>query len=85
MLVIACPFCGRRPEGEFICLGEALPPRPDPADLSDGAWSASIVERHNRRGPHQERWWHSRSCGRIFTVTRDTFTHAILPDTGAER
>lgn len=82
MLVIECPFCGRRPEGEFVCLGEASPPRPDPAGLSDAEWSAWMVERQNLRGPHEERWWHARSCGRIITITRDTFTHAISPNAG---
>jgi sarcosine oxidase, subunit delta len=83
MLLITCPFCGARPEGEFICLGEATPPRPDPAGMSDDAWAGWLVDRHNRRGPHRERWWHARSCGRIIAVTRDTLTHAVTPDTGA--
>jgi sarcosine oxidase, subunit delta len=83
MLLIECPYCGKRPEGEFICLGEAVEPRPDPAGLSDTEWSEWLVGRHNRRGPHRERWWHARSCGRIITIMRDTLTHAILPDQGA--
>ena len=82
MLLIKCPFCGRRPEGEFICLGEATLPRPDPTTMSDGEWSAWLVERQNCRGPHRERWWHVRSCGRIFVVTRNTVTHAIMLEPG---
>lgn len=77
MLQIACPWCGPRPEGEFICLGEATPPRPDPAALSDGAWSAYVADRANVRGVQAERWWHARSCGRIIVIERDTVTHAI--------
>ncbi|HRJ69956.1 MAG TPA: sarcosine oxidase subunit delta [Beijerinckiaceae bacterium] len=79
MLLIDCPFCGKRPEGEFSCLGEAVAPRPDPAGLDDDTWSAWLVGRENRRGFHSERWWHVRSCGRVFTITRDTVTHAIQP------
>jgi heterotetrameric sarcosine oxidase delta subunit len=79
MLLITCPWCGARPEGEFICLGEAVAPRPDPASLSDAAWSASVSDRANTRGAHEERWWHQRSCGRIIRLTRDTVTHALGP------
>lgn len=82
MLLIECPYCGKRSEGEFVCLGEATEPRPDPSGMSDAAWSAWLVDRHNRRGRHQERWWHARSCGRIFMITRDTLTHAIASDAG---
>jgi heterotetrameric sarcosine oxidase delta subunit len=77
MLLIECPWCGKRPEGEFTCLGEAVPPRPDPAALDDAGWVAWLVERENLRGPHRERWWHFRSCGRIVELTRDTVSHAI--------
>jgi heterotetrameric sarcosine oxidase delta subunit len=79
MLRITCPWCGERPEGEFICLGEASPPRPDPAALSDAEWAAYIADRANVRGLHAERWWHVRGCGRIIALTRDTVTHAIAP------
>lgn len=77
MLLIPCPACGTRPEGEFSCLGEAIEPRPDPATLSDGAWAAWLADRANTRGWHRERWWHFRSCGLIFVVERDTVSHAI--------
>lgn len=84
MLLVPCPWCGPRPEGEFVALGEAVPARPaDPAALSDEAWVAAVVMRENRRGPHAERWWHQKSCGRIVTVTRDTLGHAFAPDGAA--
>jgi heterotetrameric sarcosine oxidase delta subunit len=79
MLQISCPWCGTRPEGEFICLGEAVPPRPDPAALSEAEWAAALANRANIRGLHAERWWHVRSCGRILTIWRDTVSHAIVP------
>jgi heterotetrameric sarcosine oxidase delta subunit len=78
MLLLTCPWCGDRPEGEFTNLGEAMPPRvEDPSAVSDADWSASISQRRNIRGPHSERWWHARGCGTIFAVVRDTFTHEI--------
>lgn len=79
MLLIDCPWCGPRPEGEFACLGEATPARPDPTGLSDEAWAAYLTDRVNARGLHRERWWHQRSCGRIFAIRRDTVSHAVLP------
>ncbi|MFI4997195.1 MAG: sarcosine oxidase subunit delta, partial [Hyphomicrobiales bacterium] len=39
MLLIDCPFCGKRPELEFRYGGEAHIARPaDPAALGDEAW-----------------------------------------------
>lgn len=79
MLLIECPWCGPRPEQEFTCAGEAHPARPrDPAALSDTHWSGYVVMRANRRGVHEERWWHVRGCGSWLSVTRDTLTHDIV-------
>jgi heterotetrameric sarcosine oxidase delta subunit len=82
MLILPCPACGPRPEGEFVCLGEAVAPRPDPATLTDAEWVDYTTNRANTRGPHRERWWHVRSCGLIITVERDTLTHDVraLPE-----
>ena len=78
MLLIDCPWCGTRPEGEFVCTGEAHPARPaDPDTLSDAAWVDTVVMRENRRGLHDERWWHVRGCGGWLLVRRDTTTHVI--------
>jgi heterotetrameric sarcosine oxidase delta subunit len=84
MLEILCPWCGPRPESEFICLGEAGPPRPDPAALGDRQWEAHVVGRANIRGLQTERWWHVRSCGRISAFDRDTVTHEMTPARAAE-
>jgi sarcosine oxidase, subunit delta len=79
MLMLTCPWCGERPEGEFTNLGEAGPPRPeDPSAMTDAEWSASISARENIRGRHNERWWHMRGCGTIFIVVRDTVTHDLF-------
>jgi sarcosine oxidase, subunit delta len=78
MLLITCPSCGPRPEGEFLNLGEAVQPRPrDPASLGDADWSAYVSSRANIRGLHDERWWHMRSCGEIVVIRRDTASHAM--------
>ena len=48
MLPIPCPFCGVRPETEFVCTGEVQPPRPsDPEAVSDTAWADWVVMRDN--------------------------------------
>jgi heterotetrameric sarcosine oxidase delta subunit len=83
LLLIDCPWCGARPEGEFVCLGEETPPRPpDPGAVADDDWAAYVTVRRNVRGPHRERWWHQRCCGRIFAIERDTLTHAVAPTPG---
>ncbi len=78
MLLIDCPWCGARPDSEFVCAGEAHPARPeDPQSLSDADWANYVVVRENRRGWHNERWWHVRGCGSWLLVRRDTTTHRI--------
>ena len=80
MLPVPCPFCGVRPETEFVCAGEVLPPRPsDPQAMTDAAWADWVVMRNNTRGEHAERWWHARGCGSWFVLQRNTVTHELLP------
>lgn len=80
MMIIPCPWCGDRPEGEFVCMGEATPPRPaDPNAMTDQEWTDWLILRQNVRGPHLERWWHAKGCGSWLTLRRDTVTHAIEP------
>ncbi len=80
MLPIPCPFCGVRPETEFVCAGELLARRPaDPDAVGDAAWADYIVGRANTRGVHAERWWHVRGCGSWFVLRRDTVSHQLLP------
>jgi sarcosine oxidase subunit delta len=75
MLLIDCPFCGKRPEHEFRYGGEAHIARPsDPAELGDKAWGQFLYGRGNPRGLHAERWRHVHGCGRFFNALRDTTT-----------
>ncbi|RTL48104.1 MAG: sarcosine oxidase subunit delta family protein [Bradyrhizobiaceae bacterium] len=78
MLLIACPYCGPRPELEFAYAGEAHIARPiDPMALSDEEWARFLYIRSNPRGRHAERWRHLNGCGRFFNACRDTVTDKI--------
>jgi sarcosine oxidase, subunit delta len=73
MLLIACPYCGERPEIEFAYGGEAHIARPaDPSALNDEEWAAYLYARTNPKGTHAERWRHANGCGRFFNALRDT-------------
>jgi sarcosine oxidase subunit delta len=75
MLIIACPYCGPRPEIEFSYGGQAHIARPtQPAQLDDEAWGAFLYLRDNTKGLYAERWRHSHGCGRFFNAVRDTTT-----------
>jgi sarcosine oxidase subunit delta len=75
MLLIDCPYCGKRPELEFAYGGQAHIARPvRPAELSDQQWADYLYQRSNPRGPHAERWRHVHGCGRFFNAVRDTTT-----------
>ncbi len=75
MLLIACPYCGERPEIEFGYAGQAHVVRAeDPAARSDAEWTAFLHQRTNPRGAHAERWRHTHGCGQFFNAVRDTTT-----------
>jgi sarcosine oxidase, subunit delta len=79
MLLIDCPYCGKRPEIEFAYAGQAHLTRPlQPADLDDQAWAEFLYTRSNTKGIHAERWRHSHGCGRFFNALRDTTTDHFL-------
>ncbi|WP_411902009.1 sarcosine oxidase subunit delta [Methylorubrum thiocyanatum] len=79
MLLIACPHCGKRPETEFRCGGQAHIARPtDPSTIDDGAWSEHLFVRANPKGVHAERWCHAHGCGRWFNALRDTISDRFI-------
>ncbi len=79
MLLLDCPYCGRRPETEFRCGGEAHIARPaDPAAVDDAAWAEYLFYRTNPKGVHAERWLHAHGCRRWFNAVRDTVSDRIL-------
>jgi sarcosine oxidase, subunit delta len=79
MLLIACPWCGARPENEFRYGGEAHIARPhDPGAVDDQAWADFLYMRSNPKGIHHERWRHIHGCGRFLNCVRDTVSDRIL-------
>ena len=79
MLIIHCPYCGPRPELEFVHGGQAHVRRPaDPAQATDDDWLQYLYMRDNTRGVFAERWRHARGCGRFFNALRDTTTDQFL-------
>jgi heterotetrameric sarcosine oxidase delta subunit len=79
MLLIPCPWCGPRPEDEFV-FGEdaSVQPPAEPLASDDAAWTDYLYFRENAKGPHKEWWFHSTGCHGWFALTRDTVSHAIL-------
>jgi sarcosine oxidase subunit delta len=79
VLLIVCPFCGKRPEIEFSYGGQAHLARPArPAELDDQAWADFLYMRSNTKGVYAERWRHARGCGQFFNALRDTTTDHFL-------
>ena len=79
MLLIECPYCGKRPELEFSHGGQAHVARAkNPADLSAQEWADFLYMRSNIKGVHAERWRHTHGCGRFFNALRDTTTDHFL-------
>lgn len=79
MLIIQCPYCGARPELEFVYGGQAHIDRPArPSELDDEDWNKFLYMRANVKGPHFERWRHLHGCARFFNAVRDTRTDRFL-------
>ena len=79
MLLIECPYCGERPEPEFVYGGQAHIARPPhPSAVSIEEWTQYLYLRSNTRGVHAERWRHTHGCGRFFNALRDTVSDRIL-------
>jgi sarcosine oxidase, subunit delta len=79
VLLIDCPYCGKRPEIEFTYGGQAHLARPaQPSQLDDQAWAEFLYMRSNTKGVYAERWRHARGCGRFFNALRDTTSDHFL-------
>jgi sarcosine oxidase, subunit delta len=79
MLLIKCPYCGTRPELEFVYGGEAHITRPvTETKITDAQWAEYLYARANTRGVHAERWRHTRGCGRFFNALRDTLSDQFV-------
>jgi len=78
MLLIPCPWCGKRPENEFRHGGQAHVVRPENPDaVGDEDWAIFLFLRDNPKGRHVERWRHIHGCGRFFNCVRDTVSDHI--------
>ena len=76
---LTCPFCGERDVQEFICRGEAGPPRPDPAaEGAEARFFDYAYLRDNPCGPSREHWYHAVGCRRWLVVERDLRTHEVM-------
>ncbi len=79
MLIIDCPWCGRREQPEFSCHGQAHIVRPEePDQLTDEQWGDYVFFRDNTKGIHYERWVHTHGCRRWFNAVRDTVSDEFL-------
>jgi sarcosine oxidase, subunit delta len=78
MMLIACPWCGPRPEVDFVYGEGAVPHRPaEPTNEDDTRWTDYLYFRDNPKGVHRELWFHRAGCHRWFIVERDTVSHVI--------
>ena len=78
MQMFPCPFCGLRPETEFLFAGELGKVRPDTLkDVSDEDWASYLYTQRNEKGAVQEVWMHI-TCGELFVLQRDSVTMEVL-------
>ena len=93
MMLIPCPWCGKRSELEFTHGGDASKIMPSGEEDNWGqsknarnfysdpnyleAWYQYVYERPNPAGEHVEYWHHSYGCNKWFKLTRNTTTNAI--------
>jgi sarcosine oxidase subunit delta len=76
MLLIACPYCGARPESSSAAAGSASRP-PQPSKVDTRA-ERIILYRTNPKGVHAERWLHAHGCQRWFNMLRDTTSDQVI-------
>ncbi|WP_299844487.1 sarcosine oxidase subunit delta [uncultured Roseovarius sp.] len=78
MILLPCPNCGPRDEGEFTYGGpqRQLPSLDGQSGTDD--WLKALFHPQNPRGPMVELWYHASGCEAWIEVTRDTGTHEII-------
>ena len=75
MLRIACPYCGRRAQAEFVferALDAILP-----LDATPDVAIQHLYARDNPKGWSWELWRHSAGCGAWLKLHRHTVSHQI--------
>ena len=83
MIMIDCPWCGRRDESEFTYRGDATVRRPA-ANAGPDAFTAYVYRRRNPRGWHVEWWFHGDGCRQVLQVVRNTLTHQVREAAAAD-
>ena len=83
MLIIDCPFCGKRDHEEFSYEGDANVRYPKWGNQDEKAWYEAVFLRNNPKGAHTEYWYHQMGCRMWLVVERDTLTHKISSVTPA--
>ena len=80
MLLIPCPWCGKRDEIEFRYGGEAHIARPPiPTRFDDAEWAEYLFMRANPKGVlARDAGCTSTAAARWFNLLRDTVSHRIL-------
>lgn len=78
MQQIDCPWCGKRNETEFTCVGELVRRPQDALNASDEEWTDYLYFRDNLKGVHREVWRHTFGCRQWFEADRNTLTHEVL-------
>ena len=79
MLLIPCPNCGERDEGEFNYGGSArvFPPVEKMTSVED--WHRSIHFASHEQGQVHEYWYHHGGCECWIEVKRNLHNHEIAP------
>jgi sarcosine oxidase subunit delta len=77
MQQFSCPFCGDRPETEFVYV-RAAESIPDGIPASSEQELSRIYHRTNPRGPSAELWQHASGCRSWLKIVRDTATHKVV-------
>ena len=78
MILIRCPWCGKRDHTEFTYRGDATVQWPQgPASELTPEWVDYIYARDNPQGAHVEYWHHHAGCRQWLKVARDTVTHVV--------
>ena len=77
MMLITCPWCGRRAQTEFSYIDDATARRPNMDSVNEAEHFKFVYECDSRRGVQYELWHHHAGCGKFFKIHRDTITHEI--------
>ena len=75
MLRIACPYCGRRAQAEFVF--ERALDAIMPLDATPQAAIDHLYARQNSKGWSGELWRHTAGCGAWLKLHRHSVTHEV--------